>query len=1514
MNMHGASHLGWFRSLKEASSHASGEAADPAQADLAAASGRAPAAAGARSSRPRRSAAHTRTSARSASGKRRGLLLLATAALLLIPALAYADVPVATISGPLTVVEPASGTENVVYTVTLTGGTGSMPVVFDYTVTGTASESDYTDAEDGKLTIPAAAATGTITLTVKSDTVQETRETLVVTLTELSTDAGMVSIGSPNVATTTIREGARILEFTTQTQGGVSVANEGGSAVFEVGLTGNMDTVTVRYDVVAGTATTADYTAPSGILTLTEETGTIMVETKDDMLAEDAETFSVKLSPAGLPADVGLGFATATATIPATDALTASVVEETDAVFEGSTAVFTIELTAAADTAGNANASAGSQDVVLAYHTDTSDAIAPDDFEAPSGMLTIPAGQSEGVVMIPTETDDLLEGDEKLILTLSDATTAAGTVDPATAGIDPGIIVRDVSGTVLVSVADATATEGNVAEFTVELSGKVSEAVTVTYAIIGGSATTTEDYAAGDTEIVIDAGMTTGTITVATVEDTRDEATETFTVNLTDVAVPDVGENVHLGTTEATGTIIDDDTLTATVTGPARVRQGSMVTYMVNLAGGSGSTDVDVMYEVGGTATVDTDYVPPSGMLTIAAGQSMDMIEFETKADQELDETLVLRLTSVSTEKGIVVLGTPREATTTITAEDTVIVKVMDATVAESAPASFAVTLDFRQNGATALPERVRLRYETAVGSATADDYTATSGTLTIPAISNAQYSRSISVPIVDDDLAENAETFTLNLSLVDPPDEVLLDRTTAKAEIARDDDDELIVKVEHATDSVDEGEDAMFLVNLTGATSTADVVVGYDVSGGAEKEVDYEEPSGSLTLPAGISTGTIVIPTTDDDLFEITDSETLVVTLDEETTETRVGVVGVSDVPAETAATIKLAETSEDVDVSVADKAVTEGDKALFTVTLSGKVSGDVTVDYGVTAGTAEAGDDYNTNNVTSLVLKEGATTGTITVDTLEDSDAEDNETFTVTLTLPNDSPISLGVATATGTINDDERLTVTVEGPDRVPEDQTASGYRVRLTGGEGSQDITVEYTQDGEAQTPAEITAGTTEEGLPTIPTGSDPLVKGHTIVLRLTRVSTTEGTVNLGSAREKRTTIVDANTKTVSIAGGGDDVQETGNAMFTVTRTTNGQTLNGTVMVRYQVVAGTASSADYETPSGTVDLGSGTSETITVPLVNDNLAERDETFSVRLTGLTLSEPGTDKVVLGTTTAMATIEANDKLTAIVTRENTTVSEGESARFVVDLGGTSSESVVIDYTVGGTDTGDTADVAAQEEDYTPQSGQLRIGARQSTGTIVVQAVDDDVLEQKESFKVALIGASPSDLMLAQPDSSADSTINFSDRTVQVSVADVTVDEGEAAVFTVSLDGEVAVDVTVTPVFAHVTTVDADFPSAPSLGAVPIMAGETTATFTVETMGDMLAEDTETFTVTLTGLSLPSPWPTANGEPDGIELGTEKATGTITDDALTATIEGPASVDEGDAADIHGVGDRWCR
>ena len=208
MNMHCASRLGWIRSLTGASSHAPAEAADPAQADMTAASGRAPAGAGSRSVPTRRGAPPARAlhGATRHSVRRGGLLLLATATLMLIPALAYADVPVATISGPVSVAEAQPG--GAVYTVTLEGGTGSAEIVFDYTVTGTVSQTDYTDAATGKLTLAESGgttpATGIITLQILQDNIDEVPETLIVTLTKVTTAAGTVVIGSPNSVTTTV--------------------------------------------------------------------------------------------------------------------------------------------------------------------------------------------------------------------------------------------------------------------------------------------------------------------------------------------------------------------------------------------------------------------------------------------------------------------------------------------------------------------------------------------------------------------------------------------------------------------------------------------------------------------------------------------------------------------------------------------------------------------------------------------------------------------------------------------------------------------------------------------------------------------------------------------------------------------------------------------------------------------------------------------------------------------------------------------------------------------------------------------------------------------------------------------------------------------------------------------------------------------------------------------------------------------------------------------------------------
>ena len=102
-------------------------------------------------------------------------------------------------------------------------------------------------------------------------------------------------------------------------------------------------------------------------------------------------------------------------TIEDNDELSASVsVPET--VTEGETAPFTVSLRGGASTAN----------VVVSY-TVGGTAKAPGDYTAPSGSLTIRSGESSGTISIQTNTDNEIEPDETLVVTLTDAETANGT-------------------------------------------------------------------------------------------------------------------------------------------------------------------------------------------------------------------------------------------------------------------------------------------------------------------------------------------------------------------------------------------------------------------------------------------------------------------------------------------------------------------------------------------------------------------------------------------------------------------------------------------------------------------------------------------------------------------------------------------------------------------------------------------------------------------------------------------------------------------------------------------------------------------------------------------------------------------------------------------------------------------------------------------------------------------------------------------------------------------------------
>ena len=209
----------------------------------------------------------------------------------------------------------------------------------------------------------------------------------------------------------------------------------------------------------------------------------------------------------------------------------------------------------------------------------------------------------------------------------------------------------------------------------------------------------------------------------------------------------------------------------------------------------------------------------------------------------------------------------------------------------------------------------------------------------------------------------------------------------------------------------------AAFAVTLSKA-STKTVTVGYSTANGtATAGSDYTAASGTLTFAPGVTTQTVNVAVTGDTTVEPT--ETFTVTLTKPVgatlgTATATGTITNDDV-AVTAPT-----------VSIANATVTEGNSgttnAAFAVSLSKAATATVTVGYATANGTATAGSDYTAASGT-LTFAPGVTTQTVNVAVTGDTTVEPTETFTVTLTKPVGA--TLGTATATGTITNDDTAT---------------------------------------------------------------------------------------------------------------------------------------------------------------------------------------------------------------------------------------------------------------------------------------------------------------------------------------------------------------------------------------------------------------------------------------------------------------------------------------------------------
>ena len=1042
-----------------------------------------------------------------------------------------------------------------------------------------------------------------------------------------------------------------------------------------------------------------------------------------------------------------------------------------------------------------------------------------------------------------------------------------------------------------VSIDSPSVTEGDSGStnltFTVTLNEAATEQVTVDYADAGsGTATSGTDYTAitGGT-LTFAVGTTSQTFNVSVTGDTTDEADETVVVTLSDAA------NATIGTATGTGTITDNDAPPSLSINSPRVTEGDNgsknLTFTATLSAASGKqVTVDWAEGTGGTATSGTDYTAiTGGTLTFAAGTTSQTFDVSVTGDttDEADETVVVTLSNaanatISTATG---MGTIEddEAAPGVTLE------VAASSIAENGgTTTVTATLGHASSAATTITV-------TAVAAA----YTVGSdATITIAAGETANATDSVTVTAVDDDIDNvTARTATVSASasnsqgigsvagvtLTLTDDEATPTATLALSPATIAESGTGNATTVTATLSGKSSEMVTLTVATTGVTAAAG-----DFTLSSAKTL-------TIAAKATSSTGTVTVTAVDDTTDEADETVTVAAT-----------VSGASGVAKPTSVTLTIADNDPEPSLSINSPSVTEGDSGsknlTFTVTLSAASGKRVTVDYGYTGGgTADPGTDFTAIADGTLTFAAGTTSQTFNVSVTGDTNGERNETLSVTLS--NATNATIGTATGTGTITDDDAPhALSLDSPS-VEERNSGSRmltFTLKLTRAHARRvyayirDAGTGTATSGTDYTPfpsqwVSIAPGDTAKTFSVSVTGDTVKEPDETVVLEITYVWQNLATLSRSTRFGTGTITDDDSAPGLSISS--PRVAEGNSGSTTLTyKVTLTAAASRQVTVSYaDAGTGTATSGtDYTAiAGGTLTFAAGTtSQTFNVSVTGDTTVEPHETIAVRLSN---ASGATILIATGTGTI-----ANDDGASSISLSSPTVVEGTGGpasrlRFTVTLSRARSQTVYVSLGDAGTGT------ASPRNDYAVINHQgLEFEPGEVSKTFDVAVITDSLDEPNETVVVKAGETFEPD----SPDVFGTGTITDDDPTPTLSIDSPSVNEGDSSTrmlnWTVSLSA--ASGRTVTVAYAQGTggtaTSGTDH-TALARGTLTFAPGDTTKTFGVSVNGDTDEEPNETVVATLSSAT-------------NATLSTTTGTGTIVnDDGVLVSIDSP-SVTEGDS------------
>ncbi|MFD1628844.1 Calx-beta domain-containing protein [Pseudopedobacter beijingensis] len=1163
------------------------------------------------------------------------------------------------------------------------------------------------------------------------------------------------------------------------------------------------------------------------------------------------------------------------------------------------------------------------EDLIIKYTLDGT-AKSPADYAPVSGEAIIKKGTNSVDVQIDVVDDDIVEGDETVILTATLPNVHYGIQFKDNTNTATLKIIDNDYG--LVSINDVQVQEQHSGEhtltFNVSIDKEVSQPFKVYYHTEDQTATAGEDYKAVPPSAISIGRLPSDNnpINITYYGDRKVEADEIFRLVLTGLEDLFSGHLTldpakHIGL----GTLRNDDNAEIKVTAIHGKEDGDngKAIYkftLVDRFGNEVTSDkpVTINYHLGGTAVAADYNLANNGLATeivIPAEESSIELVFNIVDDEIVEgtETVILEDLAISSAyANEIKLGTSipvleirdnDTATLTVISEP----KILEGDSGET-DYIFTVKLD------KATSKDFTVNYQTQDITATAgEDYVATTGTLTFSG--NKDEPHTVTVKIKGDHVVEPDETFSLLFGNPSRDFEGLL--TFPKKDIIGTIENDDFTSIKITTQKGKEGaQNATFTFELTnGKTVDEDLEISYNLDNisakiGEDYTIDPTEVS-PLKIPKGSNSVTLTLKVIDDNLVEGTEEVNLTASV-RSNPRNNIALV-------DNKAKVEI-EDNDSAVISITNPTITEGDSGTqnleFTVLVSQPTQEPFTVKYSTADGTAKVGSDYISEQNGILAFDKDNTSRNFSIKIIGDKVVEATEQFYVALnSLSNNfgGHLTLPAQPATATIVDNDYAKISITGTNGKEEGPVNGQFVFRILDGYSSDTpFTIDYDLTGDAVQGEDYSnaatgtitfePGETEKVLQIEVIDDDKVEDDETVILTAKLNSiypqiTLNNSVSTIKIEDNDAAIITL-TGVKSVVEGKDGYRE-----LTYTVKLNNSSANPFDIAYFtEDITAKVADEDYLEAKGTLSFRGyeGEEHTFTVFVKGDEKVELDETFRVSIKAVDAS-PLSNRLNITGSPIVVTIVNDDEGKIHITKIDgaETADNSKPAQFVFGFNGniTSEKDIKIPYSLS------TNSAIGNGVDYTGDlNGVITIPAGQQTATLTLPVIDDDIVEGTETVTLTVVNPTlPKDVALAN----TSQTLSIIDNDeAYITIQNVNVQEGNSG--NTLMEFSVAIDKPTQEGFS-ISYKTEDGTALAGEDYVSIPAGVTTFNrlsketlkISVTVTGDTKVEADETLKLILTALS--------NTYEGRLHLPSNPAIGTIiNDDNAKIAITGTNGKEEG--------------